>query len=41
MILFHLFDGKIQRFSDLEGLIGGISQKMLAQQLAAHSNHLR
>ncbi|MBA1273032.1 winged helix-turn-helix transcriptional regulator [Stutzerimonas azotifigens] len=33
IILFHLFDGKVQRFSDLERLISGISQKMLAQQL--------
>jgi DNA-binding HxlR family transcriptional regulator len=33
LILFHLFDAKIQRFSDLERLIDGISQKMLAQQL--------
>ena len=33
IILFHLFDGKVQRFSDLEKLIPGISQKMLAQQL--------
>lgn len=33
MILFHLFDGKVQRYSDLERLIPGISQKMLAQQL--------
>jgi len=33
VILFHLFDGKIQRFSDLERLVKGISQKMLAQQL--------
>ena len=33
IILFHLFDGKVQRFSDLERLIPGISQKMLAQQL--------
>ena len=32
-ILFHLFDGKVQRYSDLERLIPGISQKMLAQQL--------
>jgi DNA-binding HxlR family transcriptional regulator len=32
-ILFHLFDGKVQRYSDLERLIRGISQKMLAQQL--------
>jgi DNA-binding HxlR family transcriptional regulator len=28
-----LFDGKVQRYSDLEKLIPGISQKMLAQQL--------
>jgi DNA-binding HxlR family transcriptional regulator len=33
IILFHLFDGKVQRFSALEKLIPGISQKMLAQQL--------
>lgn len=33
VILFQLFDGKVQRFSDLEKLIPGISQKMLAQQL--------
>ncbi|TJY59985.1 winged helix-turn-helix transcriptional regulator [Sinimarinibacterium sp. CAU 1509] len=33
LILFHLFDGKVQRYSDLEKLIAGISQKMLAQQL--------
>jgi DNA-binding HxlR family transcriptional regulator len=33
VILFHLFDGKVQRFSDFEKLIPGISQKMLAQQL--------
>jgi DNA-binding HxlR family transcriptional regulator len=32
-ILFHLFDGKVQRYSDFEKLIAGISQKMLAQQL--------
>src|SRR5258705_4380390 len=32
-ILFHLFDGKVQRYSDFEKLIPGISQKMLAQQL--------
>jgi DNA-binding HxlR family transcriptional regulator len=32
-ILFHLFDGKVQRYSELERLIPGISQKMLAQQL--------
>jgi len=33
VILFHLFDGRVQRFSELERLIPGISQKMLAQQL--------
>jgi len=33
LILFHLFDGKVQRYSDLERLIPAISQKMLAQQL--------
>jgi DNA-binding HxlR family transcriptional regulator len=33
VILFHLFDGKVQRFSDLERLIPSVSQKMLAQQL--------
>ncbi len=33
VILFHLFGGQVQRFSDLEKLVTGISQKMLAQQL--------
>ena len=33
VILFHLFDGQVQHFSDLEKRIDGISQKMLAQQL--------
>lgn len=33
IILFHLFDGKVQRYSDFERLIPNISQKMLAQQL--------
>ena len=33
VILFHLFGGQVQRFSDLEKRIDGISQKMLAQQL--------
>lgn len=33
IILFHLFDGSVQRYSDFEKLIPGISQKMLAQQL--------
>ncbi|MHC8287780.1 winged helix-turn-helix transcriptional regulator [Pseudomonas sp. XS1P51] len=32
-ILFHLFGGQVQRFSELERLIPEISQKMLAQQL--------
>lgn len=33
ILLFHLFDGKVQRYSDFERLVPGISQKMLAQQL--------
>ncbi|MGY8524490.1 winged helix-turn-helix transcriptional regulator [Paracidovorax citrulli] len=33
LILFHLFGGQVQRYSDLERLIPGISPKMLAQQL--------
>ena len=33
VILFHLFGGKIMRFSDLERAITGVSQKMLIQQL--------
>ncbi len=33
VILFHLFGGKVLRFSDLERLIPEISQKMLTQQL--------
>ncbi|MGY2272385.1 MULTISPECIES: winged helix-turn-helix transcriptional regulator [Pseudomonas] len=33
IILFHLFGGQVQRYSDLERLIPDISQKMLAQQL--------
>lgn len=33
VILFHLFGGQVQRFSDLERLIPDVSQKMLAQQL--------
>jgi len=32
-ILFRLFGGKVQRFSELERAIAGISQKMLTQQL--------
>jgi DNA-binding HxlR family transcriptional regulator len=33
VILFHLFGGTLQRFSDLERAIPAISQKMLIQQL--------
>lgn len=33
LILFHLFDGKLLRFSELERAIPAISQKMLIQQL--------
>jgi DNA-binding HxlR family transcriptional regulator len=33
LILFHLFGGRVLRFSDLERAIRGVSQKMLAQQL--------
>lgn len=33
LILFHLFGGQVQRYSDLEKRIPGVSQKMLAQQL--------
>jgi len=33
IILFHLFGGKLLRFSDLERAIPAISQKMLIQQL--------
>ena len=33
LILFHLFDGKRKRFSDLERAIPAVSQKMLIQQL--------
>jgi DNA-binding HxlR family transcriptional regulator len=33
VILFHLFGGKILRFSELERAIPAISQKMLTQQL--------
>lgn len=32
-ILFHLFGGKVLRYSELERAIPGVSQKMLAQQL--------
>jgi len=33
IILFHLFGGRVLRFSDLERAIPAISQKMLIQQL--------
>src|SRR4029078_2864719 len=33
IILFHLFGGKVLRFSDLERAIPGISKKMLTQKL--------
>ncbi len=33
LILFHLFGGKVLRFSELERAITGVSQKMLIQQL--------
>ncbi|GLK53020.1 winged helix-turn-helix transcriptional regulator [Maricaulis virginensis] len=33
VILFHLFGGKVMRFSELERAIPAISQKMLTQQL--------
>jgi DNA-binding HxlR family transcriptional regulator len=33
LILFHLFSGKLLRFSELERSIPAISQKMLIQQL--------
>jgi DNA-binding HxlR family transcriptional regulator len=32
-ILFHLFGGRVLRFSDLERAIPAVSQKMLIQQL--------
>ena len=33
VILFHLFGGKVLRFSELERAIPAVSQKMLVQQL--------
>lgn len=33
VIIFHLFDRRILRFSELERAIPGVSQKMLIQQL--------
>ena len=38
VILFHLFGGKLLRFSDLERSIPAISQKMLIQQLRRMEN---
>lgn len=33
VILFHLFGGKVMRFSELERAIPNVTQKMLGQQL--------
>jgi len=33
VIIFHLFDKRVLRFSELERAIDGVSQKMLIQQL--------
>jgi DNA-binding HxlR family transcriptional regulator len=38
VILFHLFNGKLLRFSQLERAIPSISQKMLIQQLRQLEN---
>ena len=38
VILFHLFDGSVLRFSELERAIPAISQKMLIQQLRQMEN---
>jgi DNA-binding HxlR family transcriptional regulator len=38
VILFHLFEGKVLRFSELERAIASISQKMLIQQLRQLEN---
>jgi DNA-binding HxlR family transcriptional regulator len=38
VILFHLFGGKMLRFSDLQRAIPAISQKMLIQQLRQLEN---
>ncbi|WP_174802683.1 winged helix-turn-helix transcriptional regulator [Martelella limonii] len=35
VILFHLFGGRVMRFSELEKAIPAVSQKMLIQQLRA------
>src|ERR1700730_5536673 len=39
VILFHLFGGKVMRFSDLERAIPSITQKMLGQQLKSMQAH--
>lgn len=38
VILFHLFGGRVLRFSDLERAIPAVSQKMLIQQLRQLEN---
>src|SRR6201988_3570342 len=38
LILFHLFGGKVLRFTELERAIPAISQKMLIQQLRQMEN---
>jgi DNA-binding HxlR family transcriptional regulator len=38
IILFHLFGGKVLRFSELERAIPAVSQKMLIQQLRQMEN---
>jgi DNA-binding HxlR family transcriptional regulator len=38
LILFHLFGGKVLRFSELERAMPAISQKMLIQQLRQMEN---
>ena len=38
VILFHLFGGKVLRFSELERAIPGVSQKVLTQQLRQMEN---
>src|SRR5579863_10392690 len=39
VILFHLFGGKVMRFSQLERAIPNITQKMLGQQLRRLEAH--
>jgi len=38
VIMFHLFGGRVMRFSELERAIPSVSQKMLAQQLRQMEN---